>query len=131
MFEMKDEYITGVQLIDREHEKLFEIGERAYQLLKNNFALDKYDKIMLIVGELKDYTEFHFNDEEEYMASINYTGLFTQKVQHAEFIRVLNNFDAKSIDKNQDETIMKLLDYIAKWLVEHILKEDLRIKEGI
>lgn len=131
MFEMKDEYITGVQLIDREHEKLFEIGERAYQLLKNNFALDKYDKIMLIVGELKDYTEFHFNDEEEYMASINYTGLFTQKVQHAEFIRVLNNFDAKSIDKNQDETIMKLLDYIAKWLAEHILKEDLKIKEGI
>lgn len=64
---MKDEYMTGVQMIDDEHKKLFEIGERAYQLLKNHFAIDKYDKIISIVDELKNYTELHFNDEEKYI----------------------------------------------------------------
>ncbi|SMC21052.1 hemerythrin [Clostridium acidisoli DSM 12555] len=131
MFEMKDEFRTGIKIIDEEHEKLFEIAERVYQLLKNPFTTDKYDKIVLILEELKNYTEFHFKDEEEYMASINYTGLFTQKVQHAEFIKVFDNMDLKSIDSNQDESLMKVLDYISKWLVEHILKEDLKINEGI
>ena len=43
MFEMKDEYKTGIESIDEQHKMLFEIAERTYQLLKNNYTIDKYD----------------------------------------------------------------------------------------
>ena len=42
MFEMKEEYKLGVPHIDEQHEKLFEIGERAYQLLIDKFRRTLY-----------------------------------------------------------------------------------------
>lgn len=127
MFEMKEEYRLGVKLIDDEHTKLFEIGERAYQLLINQYATDKYDKIVEIIEELRGYTETHFRDEEEYMKSINYKGLFTQKIEHDAFIKRINEVEFNKIDENQDEYIMDILNFVAKWLTEHILQKDLLI----
>ena len=54
MFEMKDEYLVGIEMIDEEHRKLFEIAERTYQLLHNDYLSDKYDNISDILQELKD-----------------------------------------------------------------------------
>ena len=127
MFEMKEEYKLGVQHIDEQHEKLFEIGERAYQLLKDTYSLDKYDKIIAILEELKEYTIIHFNDEEEYMESINYRRLFSQKIEHAGFIKKVNEVDLSKIDHDQDAYIMQILEFLAKWLVNHIIEQDLLI----
>ncbi len=127
MFEMKEKYITGVSLIDTEHKKLFEIGEKAYQLLKNPYELDKYDKIVAVIAELKEYTIYHFKDEENYMESINYKRLFTQKMDHASFIEKLEGVNLKKVDENQDEAIMKILTFLNDWLINHILEKDLLI----
>ena len=68
----KDDYKLGVQLIDDQHKKLFEICGRAYDLLKNEVYIDKYDRIVEIIEELKQYALYHFKSEEEYMKSIGY-----------------------------------------------------------
>lgn len=130
MFEMKEEYKIGIKLIDDEHEKLFEIGERAYQLLRDTYSVDKYDNIAAIIQELRDYSEVHFKDEEAYMESINYKRLFTQKIDHAEFMKKVNDVDLSKIDKNQDESIMAILNFVAKWLVEHIVEKDILIAKN-
>ncbi|MBU3191881.1 hemerythrin family protein [Clostridium bowmanii] len=127
MFEMKEEYKLGIELIDTQHAKLFEIGERAYNLLKDSYRVDKYDRIIEIIEELRRYTIIHFRDEEEYMDSINYKRLFTQKIDHAEFIKKINDVNLDKIDQNQDEYIMEILNIISKWLVEHIIEKDLLI----
>lgn len=130
MYEMKDEFKTNIQFIDEQHEKLFEIADNAYMLLTDNFTLDKYDKIMDIIDELKDYTKFHFDAEEKYMESINYKKLFSQKVSHEAFIKKLNKFNLKDIDENQDATIRELLKFLNDWLIEHILHNDKLIAEA-
>lgn len=127
MFEMKEEYKLGVPHIDEQHEKLFEIGERAYQLLKDKYSLDKYDKIVEIINELAAYTVIHFRDEEAYMESINYRKILSQKVEHADFIKKVNEIDLSKIDENQDENIMGILTFVAKWLTDHIIEQDLLI----
>lgn len=131
MFEMKDEYKLGIANIDDQHAKLFELGDQAYKLLKDRYKIDKYDKIVEIVKELGDYAATHFKDEEEYMKSIKYPKLFSQKVQHQEFIKAVEAVDFNRIDENQDEYIMEILNFIAKWLTEHIIKEDLLIAKNI
>ena len=35
MYEMKDEYKTGIDFIDEQHARLFEIANEAYNLLGN------------------------------------------------------------------------------------------------
>lgn len=127
LFEMKDKYRLGVKEIDDQHEKLFMIGDDAYELLKNSFANDKYDKILNIFEELKAYTIEHFKSEEEYMEKIGYKKLFSHKIEHQEFIQKVSDIDFEKIDSNQDEAIMEILNFLAKWLEEHILEKDLLI----
>lgn len=124
MYEMKPEYYTGIEFIDQEHARLFEIANEAYELLKNEFITDKYDYILHLVQELKDYTKYHFTHEEEYMMSIGYKKLFTQKVAHDDFIEKLEAIDTTTIDENQKDTLLDLIDFLAVWLVEHIFKQD-------
>ena len=124
MYEMKDEFKTGIDFIDEQHERLFEIANEAYTLLKNDFTIDKYDKVIDLVDELKDYTVFHFNAEEEYMDSINYKRRFTQKIEHDAFIKKINEVDYKTIDSDPDKYILELLELLNQWLTGHILHND-------
>ncbi len=124
MYEMKDEYYTGIDFIDQEHSKLFSICNEAYELLTNDFIPDKYDYILSVVNELKNYTKYHFQHEEEYMISIGYKRLLSQKVDHADFIEKLDGFDTDSIDEDQKASLLELVDFLNEWLIGHIFMKD-------
>ena len=123
----KDEYRIGVDEIDEQHKKIFEIANEAYELLKNEYYYDKYDRIIELLEELKDYAKFHFSFEEDYMLSIRYKGYFSQKVAHDNFIDKVNSFDLNAIDENQDQYILEILDFIVDWISQHILISDKKI----
>ncbi|TAH74875.1 MAG: bacteriohemerythrin [Anaerolineaceae bacterium] len=129
MYEMKPEYYTGIDFIDEEHKKLFDIANTAYELLMNDFIPDKYDYIMEVVNELKDYTKYHFDHEETYMNSIKYKRILSQKVSHDDFIEKISQYDSEIIDENQKESLLELLDFLTTWLVEHIYRQDKLIVE--
>ncbi len=129
MYEMKPEYYTGIEFIDEEHQKLFEIANTAYELLMNEFIPDKYDYIMDVVNELRDYAKYHFDHEEAYMNSIKYKRFLTQKVYHDDFIEKINEYDANIVDEKQKDSLLELLEFLTTWLVEHIYKQDKLIAE--
>lgn len=129
MYEMKPEYYTGIEFIDQEHSRLFEYANEAYELLTNEFIPDKYDYILNLVEELRNYTKFHFQHEEEYMNSIKYKRILSQKVAHNEFIDKIENIDLTTMDDNQKDTLLDLLEFLTSWLVEHIYKSDKLIAE--
>ncbi|QGU96374.1 bacteriohemerythrin [Clostridium bovifaecis] len=128
MFKWKSEYETGVKVLDEQHKKLFEIANRAYELLINELYIDKYNKIMEIIEELKDYTLFHFKSEEEYLLKIGYRKFLSHKIEHDSFIKKFNDIDFNHIDHNQDQYIKELLEFIYVWIDEHILVKDREYK---
>ncbi|WP_346917202.1 hemerythrin family protein [Clostridium sp.] len=130
MYEMKEEFKTGIEIIDNEHKMLFEIADKIYELLNNEFIMDKYDRIVNLIQELKGYAALHFRDEEAYMESINYKKMFTQKIDHDNFIKKLNEIDLNEIDENQHKYILDLLEFVNQWLVSHILEKDKLIAQG-
>lgn len=129
MYEMKQEYYTGIKFIDDEHTKLFAIANECYELLTNQFLPDKYDYILKVVNDLKNYTRYHFKHEEEYMERIGYKRILSQKVAHEDFIEKIDGFDSEKIDENQKESLLELIDFLNTWLVEHILRKDKQIAE--
>ena len=129
-YEFTKDYHTGIDFIDEEHAKLFEIANRAYDLLTNQFVTDKYDAIVAVLEELRDYTKYHFNHEEEYMKSINYPKRFSQLHQHTQFINKLESYNLKEIDVNQQEGLMEILDFLALWRQSHIKGMDKKIGEA-
>jgi hemerythrin len=91
--------------------------------------VDEYDldEIMKIFAELKTYTEYHFSDEEEYMESIHYEGLEAQKRAHRAFISKFNEIRREEIEKNPQEYLQSIVEYLLEWLINHILYTDKKI----
>ena len=130
VFAFTDKYKTGIELIDEEHRRLFEIIRETNDLIGEELLHDKYDAIVHIIGELKDYTVLHFHDEEEYMEKICYDGLDAQKAAHEAFVDRLEQINLDSVDDNQQEYLCELIEYLIGWLSTHILKMDKRIPTG-
>ncbi len=120
----KEEYCVGVEFIDEQHKELVVIANKIYELLKNDLIADKYDSIIAIIDELKDYTVYHFKAEEEYMKSIGYKKLLSQKVAHNDFLEKMQSIDMDKIDNGHNEYLIEMLDFVCEWLVQHIVKED-------
>lgn len=124
MYEMKDEYYVGVELIDTQHAELFNIANEAYLLLKDEFVVDKFDDIVAIILRLKEYAIQHFKDEEAYMLSIGHKKFLSHKTEHEDFIEKVNSVDFDSMDHNQTGTLVDIMQFLSDWLVHHILEKD-------
>ena len=64
------------------------------------------------------------------MEQIHYSGLDAQRRAHNAFIEKLVDIDfaeLENIDDNQQEYLQGILDFLAKWLINHILKMDKQI----
>lgn len=130
MFEMKEEYYTGIKLIDEEHKELFRIAREAYDVFQDNYIADKFDNIVSIIENLKQYASTHFSHEEAYMESIGYKKRFSHKIEHNEFLEKLNDIDFEQMDHNQTGTLLDILEFLSNWLVNHILENDKRISQA-
>ena len=134
MFAFSDKYKTGIELVDNEHRKLFEIINETYDLIHDDFAFDKYDQIVSLLNQLREYTEFHFKDEEELMERIGYPELESQKHAHSAFIAKLVEIDIQDLDAmddNQQQYLLDLVNFLVTWLSNHILGADKKIGEFI
>jgi hemerythrin len=131
MLKWKDEYSIGVELLDAQHKHLFEIGNEAFELLTDEMRVDKYDRIVQVLKDLKQYTIYHFKCEEDFMQSISYKKLFSQKVDHDEFIKKINGVNLEHIDEDQNEYLKELLAFIFDWILDHILTKDMLIKDTL
>lgn len=133
-FAFTDQYRIGIPLVDDEHQRLFEIIREVNALISNELLHDKYDEIMHLLDELKNYTEFHFHDEEALMERIQYPGLAAQKRAHAAFIERLVEIDLSDLDNmdnNQQEYLNELIQFLLGWLSNHILASDKKIGEFV
>jgi hemerythrin len=126
-FAFTDAYKTGIEMIDNEHKRLFEIIRETNDVIHAELLHDKYDAIMHIIQQLKDYTVKHFSDEEKYMESIGYDGLELQKIAHIAFVDRLNEIDLDDMDDNQEGYLDDLIQFLLEWLINHIQKMDKKI----
>ena len=126
-FAFTSKYEIGIPSIDEEHRQLFALIEETDRVIHSELLYDKYDEIVNIIDGLRDYTQFHFKNEEAYMESIGYDGLEAQKITHQAFIDKLNEIDLFSVDENQQESLEDLISFLLNWLVSHIMKMDKKI----
>lgn len=127
MYEIKPEYLTGIEFIDKEHTRLFELADETYEVLHDDISQDKTSDIVRLVSELIDYTRVHFTHEEEYQKSINYPFYEQHAAQHRQFEESLLAIDIDAIEhdlEGQNETVEGILEFLVNWLINHIKKVD-------
>lgn len=126
-YELTKEYLTGIEMIDEEHGRLFEIANECYDLVMDDTAIDRFDNIVALLEELRTYAATHFAHEEEYMERIQYERRFSERYQHLRFIQKLSEINLDEIDENQQEYLRGILDFLTRWLYGHIKVMDCRI----
>ncbi len=126
----EERYNIGVDIIDREHKKLFSILNKLFAFghsdEKSQFACQEAIKYF------KDHAVQHFADEEAYMDSIHYPGLAAHKRIHRDFRkRMLPALDQElKLKQFSPASIQHFLGVCAGWLIGHTLIEDRLIVTG-
>ena len=116
-----DNLSVGNATLDEDHKRLFIIFNELSSAMKEGRA----NKIILsIIDQLIDYTRSHFDREEEMMSRCSYPGLDTQKKEHSLFMAKAKDSRHRYIREASNTQAIEILEFIKKWLVEHIQKSD-------
>ena len=95
MYQFTEDCLIGVEQIDNEHRRLFElVNETADLLMKDNVSRSDVTKLFT---ELNEYAVLHFRHEEEYMQEINDPELPRQKEMHQAFVAKLKEIELGDI----------------------------------
>ena len=82
-FEWRDEFNIGVDIIDKEHQRLFKIINKLF-MFKDEGKDDQWT-CQEGIKFFKGHTMKHFAEEEAYMQSIGYAGLEQHRLIHNGF----------------------------------------------
>ncbi len=120
LLEWDEKLSVSIKEIDDQHKKLFEIINSLHAAMKHGKGVDIIEEI---ISELKDYTHYHFSAEEAYMEKANYSEIASHRDCHREFVNKLEDFQ-KELDESKFGLSIKVMHFLADWLVKHIKDTD-------
>lgn len=126
MFIWNDSFSLGIEDIDKQHQHLFEIGIQLHDLIERAEHEDCYDEIVSGINELKAYTVFHFLHEEKLLMESEFSDLQNHKEEHQSFVDYLDDIDLNMIDEQQQESLISMVKFLAKWIFKHIHESDMK-----
>ena len=77
--------------------------------------------------ELVDYVRYHFAEEEKLMAEHNYSQTDRHAELHQVFVRKVAGF-LKKLKTDGSISAQDLLSFLKSWLIDHILREDTKLR---
>lgn len=120
----QDRYNIGVEVIDKEHKKLFSIINKLFVFSEQE------EKSQWVCQEgikyFKDHAMNHFAAEEVYMSSINYSGFEMHRRLHNDFRQKTLPALEKELELTDysEDAVKHFLAVCAGWLLGHTLTED-------
>lgn len=129
MFKWREAFSCNIAEIDKQHHHLFEVGARLHTMASNKSNYDKYDEIISILEELKQYTIQHFEYEEKLMKENNFPGYELHKMEHDFFVKKIQRIERKDLEGAQNEAVLEIISFVADWVSSHILKTDMEYKD--
>ncbi len=116
IFEWKNEYSLGYDTIDQQHKQLFILANNVYEIAISDKNIKNLERILL---DLKEYTVYHFKEEENiYLKKINI--VYTEhKAEHEKFKLKVDEFLLK-FKTEGDVDVLEFLAFLIDWLIEHI-----------
>jgi len=118
--EWSDDFSVKVSLMDDEHKVLFDLINDLNSAMMDGQSSREIGKIL---DSLIDYTEYHFNHEEEMLKKISYPNISEQEKYHKLFVNKMKEFK-KEMESGEVLLSVKIIDFLKDWLVSHIVNID-------
>lgn len=116
-----DAIITGVDAIDKDHQVLIGLLNRVMHQSFNNMDFEA------VIGELIEYTDYHFKREEAIMQACEYPDLEQHRDHHQNLILQITTYTEAWSKQRNMKNLAQLRKFLRDWLFNHILKEDVKI----
>jgi hemerythrin len=127
-FRWHESYCIGDETIDKQHKELFDLAQSAFEAVEDN---KRDEKIKGIVTRLYHYMKGHFKYEEEFMLQHKFPDYEQHKESHDDIIHIINTFVKRMPQTNGILFEKELAIMIDRVLVQHIIKEDDKIREYV
>lgn len=118
-----DEFSVGIESIDEQHKKLVNMIITLHDAIADGRASEVLDEIF---NSLLDYTNYHFSYEDELFEKYDYPDAENHKKEHAELKRQVTQHRARLATGDRFMSEILLLKFIQDWLVNHIMKTDMK-----
>jgi len=123
--EWSDDYSVGVELFDQQHKGLVDLINKLHEAMSEG----KSRTVMAsILDDLVKYTVIHFTSEEELFHKHHYPLDQEHTQQHQALTEQVLKFK-HDFDNGQVMISVYVLDFLKKWLIEHIQGADMRYKD--
>lgn len=116
----KDEYLTQVEEIDTQHRRLFELVNGIYDLMRSGRG---QEAIAEALGELTEYTRFHFATEEGLMESTQYQGTQPHASEHERLLEQVREL-RRAVQDGRIIASMNEMYFLKEWLLGHFQGPD-------
>lgn len=123
-YKWSEGYSVGDATLDGHHQKLLNMFNDVSAMLVTEYNADK---MMQLLTQLKDYTIFHFEEEEKRMIANNYPDYDLHLAKHHTFVTQVES-SLKKVKANPDEVTDDLFIFLSQWLITHIQQDDMKYK---
>ena len=117
------EYEVGVWQIDAEHRSLFKLVNEFHDTHARGHSRKE---IARVLNRLVAYAEEHFQHEERLMSENDYPLLDQHREQHGALVSSIFAIEER-LAHDIAGAGAEILQFIRKWLVEHIIRNDMHI----
>ncbi|MBY0432161.1 MAG: bacteriohemerythrin [Rhodospirillales bacterium] len=116
---------VGSEAVDEDHRKLVIMLNRMHDVLQEEASTDV---IAEVLGEMLEYTHYHFEFEEAVMRQSG----FPELEQHIVLHRTLTGRALEFLQRFKDEPSIllayEILGFLSDWLTRHILRDDMKYR---
>ena len=120
----REQLNVGSAEIDADHKRLVQYVNELHDAVTESQSEKVVGRILI---DLIEYTRDHFAREEKVMKGCGYPDLERHQKIHAALTRKVLIFAQTYLRTPTDQVKRELIDFLASWLVEHIIKEDRRV----
>ncbi len=111
---------VGYEPMNEQHKKWIDLFNLVYRAYIGN--ADEQE-IKSVIKDLVDYTIWHFHFENKMMEKYNFNTFENHKHQHDDILAQVSDLYER-LDRGEEILIVNILEFLKKWLVNHILKTD-------
>jgi hemerythrin len=111
-----------IDAIDEGNKALINIMNNLYE---QNKAGESKEIIKATLSELSAFATFHFSNEEDYMASINFPDLAAHRSIHQRLLEKINDF-SREYSKNRGAIPNEFFSFLKLWINSHIKGVDMK-----
>jgi len=125
LFNWNESLSVKIDSIDDQHKVLINMINEFYENIR---VKSNKELISKLIKEMKEYTQTHFSNEENYFKQFNYPEYESHKKEHVAFVDKVIDIEKRF----NDGTLVlsfEITNYLKDWLKEHIQGTDQKYSE--